>query len=194
MQAAEKNFTILSKKYHQCIKLLYGQQFNSKKFAKAKMKIIGIDPGLTKTGIGIIEVKNNLLSFVAAQTIYSSPKDPMAHRLRHFHNSLSDILKLYQPDESAIEETFINQNPLSSLKLGHVRGALILGLGLHGLKVSEYSATAVKKSIVGIGRAEKEQIQMMVKVLLPKAVFKTEDEADALAVAICHNSYSRFSF
>lgn len=157
------------------------------------MKIIGIDPGLTKTGVGIIEVRNNSLSFVASETIYSSPKDPMAHRLQHFHDSLSDILKLHQPHESAIEETFVNQNPLSSLKLGHVRGALILTLGLHGLKVSEYSATAVKKAVVGAGRAEKTQIQMMVKVLLPKAIFKTEDEADALAVAICHNSYGSFA-
>lgn len=155
------------------------------------MKIIGIDPGLTKTGVGIIEVKNNSLSFIASETIYSSAADPIAFRLKHFHDSLSRILQIYQPDESAIEETFVNQNPLSSLKLGHVRGALILGLGLYGLKVSEYSATAVKKAIVGVGRAEKKQIQMMVKILLPKANFKTEDEADALAVAICHNSYNR---
>lgn len=157
------------------------------------MKIIGIDPGLTKTGVGIIEVKNNSLSFIAATTIYSSPKDPMATRLQHFHDTLSDFIKLHQPHESAIEETFINENPLSSLKLGHVRGALILSLGLHGLKVSEYSATAVKKAVVGVGRAQKDQIQMMIKVLLPKAVFKTEDEADALAVAICHNSHSSFA-
>jgi len=155
------------------------------------MRIIGIDPGLTKTGVGIIEVKNNSLSFIACDTIYSSPKDPMATRLQHFHDSLSKLINLYQPHHAAIEETFVNQNPLSSLKLGHVRGSLILSLGLHGLSVSEYSATSVKKTVVGVGRAEKEQVQAMIKILLPKATFKTEDEADALAIAICHNSHHR---
>jgi crossover junction endodeoxyribonuclease RuvC len=155
------------------------------------MKILGIDPGLTKTGVGIIEVRNNSLFFVAAETIYSSASDPIATRLQHFHKSLVEIIKIYQPDEAAIEETFVNKNPISSLKLGQARGALILSLGLCGLRVAEYSATAVKKAVVGVGRAEKMQIQMMVKVLLPKAVFKTEDEADALAVAICHNNNFR---
>ena len=111
--------------------------------------------------------------------------------MQHFHKSLTEIIKIYRPDEAAIEETFVNKNPVSSLKLGHARGALMLSLGLCGLKVSEYSATAVKKAVVGVGRAEKEQIQMMIKILLPKAIFKTEDEADALAVAICHNNNSR---
>ena len=155
------------------------------------MKIIGIDPGLTKTGVGIIEVKNNLLTFIASETIYSSPSDPMATRLEHFHQEIVKLVKLYQPDEAAIEETFVNINPTSSLKLGQARGALILSLALCGLKVSEYSATAVKKAIVGVGRAEKTQVQMMIKVLLPKAGFKTEDEADALAVAVCHNNNKR---
>lgn len=152
------------------------------------MKIIGIDPGLTKTGVGIIEVKGNSLGFIAAKTIYSSPSDPLFVRLNHFHQQLTETIKIYQPDEAAIEETFVNQNPTSSLKLGQARGALILSLSLCGLKVSEYSATAIKKAVVGVGRAEKNQIQMMVKILLSKADFKTEDEADALAVAICHNN------
>jgi crossover junction endodeoxyribonuclease RuvC len=155
------------------------------------MKIIGIDPGLTKTGVGIIEVKNNSLSFISSHTIYSSPADPMAFRLQHFHKELIEIISLYKPEVAAIEEVFVNKNPLSSLKLGHVRGALMLTLGICNLKVFEYSATAVKKAVVGIGRAEKSQIQTMVKILLPKAEFKTEDAADALAVAICHNSYNR---
>jgi crossover junction endodeoxyribonuclease RuvC len=153
------------------------------------MRIIGIDPGLTKTGVGIIDVVNNSISFVASETIYSKPSEPFAKRLHHFHDSLSKIVKIYNPDQAAIEETFVNSNPLSSLKLGHARGALILTLSLCGLKVSEYSTTAVKKAVVGVGRAEKHQIQMMVKILLPKSNFKTEDEADALAVAICHNNH-----
>ena len=156
------------------------------------VKIIGVDPGLTKTGVGIIEVKNNQLYFVASKTIYSKPADSLAYRLGHFHEVLTEMIKLYKPDDAAIEETFINSNPASSLKLGHARGALILTMGLCGLKVAEYSATAVKKSVVGVGRAEKQQIQTMIKILLPKADFKTEDEADALAVAICHNNNSSF--
>ncbi len=154
------------------------------------MRIIGVDPGLTKTGVGIIDVKNNLVSFVASRTIYSKPSDGFAIRLNHFHHSLLEIIQEFCPQDSAIEETFINSNPTSSLKLGHARGALILTLSLCNLSVSEYSTTAVKKAVVGVGRAEKEQVQMMVKMLLPKADFKTEDEADALAVALCHNSFS----
>lgn len=153
-------------------------------------KIIGIDPGLTKTGIGIIEVKNNTFSFIHSETIYSKPSEQLVTRLNHFHQELTRIIKIYQPDEAAIEEIFVNKNPVSSLKLGYARGALILSLGLCGLKVAEYSSTAVKKAVVGVGKAEKNQVQMMIKVLLPKSNFKTEDEADALAVAICHNNNS----
>jgi len=155
------------------------------------MRIIGIDPGLTKTGVGIIDIQNNSLSFVYATTLYSSPDLEMAERLKHFHHELTSILKLYEPHEASIEETFVNKNPISSLKLGHARGALILTLGMCNIPVSEYSATAVKKTIVGVGRAEKHQIQAMIKILLPKAQFKTEDEADALAIAICHNNHKR---
>lgn len=155
------------------------------------MKILGVDPGLTKTGLGIIEVKNNSLSFIASTTIHTSSSELLSERLQKFHDAVTDFIKLHQPHEAAIEETFVNQNPISSLKLGHARGALILSLGLCGLKVSEYSATAVKKAVVGVGRAEKQQIQMMIKILLPKAGFQSEDEADALAVAICHNNNRR---
>ncbi len=155
------------------------------------MRILGIDPGLTKTGLGIIEVKNNSLSFIASHTIYSSPKDPMAHRLRHFHENLVEFISAHKPSVVGVEETFINTNPLSSLKLGHVRGALILTAAICDLKVFEYSTTAIKKAVVGVGRAEKDQVQRMIKILLPKAQFKTEDEADALAAAICHNSHHR---
>lgn len=152
------------------------------------MKIIGIDPGLTKTGVGIIEVKGNNLYYVFSDTIYTSPNDDLSSRLSKFHNELSNIINCYKPNEAAIEETFVNKNPLSSLMLGHARGALILTLGIFNLKVKEYSTTSIKKTVVGIGRAEKEQIQSMIKILLPKSSFKTSDEADALAVAICHNN------
>lgn len=152
------------------------------------IKILGVDPGLTKTGVGVISSHNNCLNFVSSYTIYSKPTQDLADRLNHFHQELSKIIEANKPDIAAIEETFINVNPVSSLKLGHVRGALMLTLGLFNLKVHEFSTTAIKKSIVGVGRADKKQMQMMVKVLLPKADFKTEDEADALATAICCNN------
>jgi crossover junction endodeoxyribonuclease RuvC len=155
------------------------------------MRILGVDPGLTKTGLGIIEVKNNSLSFVASTTIHTSSSESLSERLQQLHDAVTDFIKLHQPHEAAIEETFINSNPTSSLKLGHARGALILSLGLCGLKVSEYATTAVKKAVVGVGRAEKQQVQAMIKILLPKAGFRNEDEADALAVAICHNNLKR---
>ena len=151
-------------------------------------KILGVDPGLTKTGLGIIEVKNNTLSFVACTTIHTDVADPLVVRLQKLHDGLTDFIKLYNPDESAIEETFVNINPVSSLKLGYARGSLILTLGLCGLKVSEYSSTATKKAVVGVGRADKHQVKTMIRILLPKSNCKTEDEADALAVAICHNN------
>jgi len=150
------------------------------------MRIIGIDPGLTKTGVGIIDVKNNTASYISSTAIYSSTSQDLSARLKHFHDNLVEIVKHYQPDVSAIEEIFLNSNPMSSLKLGHGRGALILSLAICNLDVYEYSTTQIKKTITGVGRADKNQIKMMVKIILPNAQFKTEDEADALAVALTH--------
>jgi crossover junction endodeoxyribonuclease RuvC len=150
------------------------------------MRIIGIDPGLTKTGVGIIDVNNNIASYISSTTIYSSTSQQLSVRLKHFHDNLNEIVKYYQPDVSAIEEIFLNSNPMSSLKLGHARGALILSLAICNLDVFEYSTTQIKKTVTGVGRADKKQIQMMVKVILPNAQFKTEDEADSLAVALTH--------
>lgn len=158
------------------------------------MRVIGIDPGLTKTGIGIVDhSKSGVLSFVACDTIYSSAQDLISLRLHHFHDSILKLIELYKPNIAAIEETFLNKNPNSSLKLGHVRGAIILSLSLSDLPVFEYSSTAIKKSVTGQGKAPKEQVQAMVKILLPKNTFKTEDEADALATAICHINNSSFN-
>ncbi len=156
-------------------------------------RIIGIDPGLTKTGVGIIEVKNNNLSFIVSDTFHTKASEPLVERLHYLHKSLIEFIKIHKPDEAAIEETFINNNPLSSLKLGHARGSLILSLGLCGLNVTEYSTTAVKKAVVGVGRADKHQVGTMIKILLPKSNCKSEDEADALAVAICHNNNKSFN-
>jgi crossover junction endodeoxyribonuclease RuvC len=150
--------------------------------------ILGIDPGLTKTGWGIISSKNNNISFVACGTIRTNIKEPMAKRLATLHSNITQVIQTYQPNQVAIEETFVNVNPVSSLKLGQARGALILSVALLDLEISEYASTAVKKAVVGVGRADKKQVGVMIGYLLPSAEVKSEDEADALAVAICHNN------
>jgi len=148
--------------------------------------ILGVDPGLVNTGWGIITKENNSLKFVACGTVVTNPKDGMPQRLKAISEGLAKVTSSYTIDESAVEEVFVNKNSLSSLKLGHARGAIILTLSLADIPVSEYSATNVKKAVVGAGRAEKNQMAIMVKILLPRAVTKTEHEADALAVAITH--------
>ena len=150
------------------------------------MRILGIDPGLNKTGWGIIEYHYNALSYVASGVITSAANLPMAERLCVIDSELSKIIALHKPETSAIEETFINKSGSSSLKLGMARGVAFLAPARAGINVGEYSANHIKKSVVGAGHADKKQIQMMVKVLLPRADFKSADAADALAIAICH--------
>ena len=148
--------------------------------------ILGIDPGLQHTGWGVISSRGNQLSFVACGVIHSDPKNPMTGRLRQLHEGIKQVASLYQPQEAAVEETFVNKNNASSLKLGQARGAILLSLSLAGLAVTEYSTNLVKKSVVGTGHADKQQVAMMVKTLLPNSDAKGADAADALAVAICH--------
>lgn len=148
--------------------------------------ILGIDPGLTHTGWGIISASGNQLSFLACGTISPNAKLPTPERLKILHDELAKVIALHQPQEAAVEETFVNKNAASSLKLGQARGALLLSLSLAHLPVYEYSTNLVKKSVVGSGHADKAQIGMMVKTLLPKSDAKSEDAADALAVAIAH--------
>ena len=150
------------------------------------MRIIGIDPGLNNTGWGIIEKDQNKLSYIACGVIKPHTKASMAERLYQIDAELEKVIALYKPDTSAIEETFINKSGSSSLKLGMARGAAFLAPARAGLEVAEYGANKIKKSVVGAGHADKNQIQMMVKILLPKADFKSADAADALAIAICH--------
>ena len=150
------------------------------------MRIIGIDPGLNHTGWGIIEQNNNALTYVASGVLSFDPKKPMAQRLNHIDRELEKIIALYKPETAAIEETFVNKSGASSLKLGMARGVAFLAPARAGIDVGEYSANHIKKSVVGAGHADKKQIQMMVKVLLPKADFTKADAADALAIAICH--------
>lgn len=150
------------------------------------MRVLGIDPGLERTGWGLIEADGFRLTFLAAGVIRSKPTETMAVRLCRIDSELTDILQKWAPDMAAIEETFVNKNAGSSLKLGQARGVAILAPARMGLEVAEYAANSVKKSVVGAGHATKDQIGMMIKVLLPQAGELAADAADALAVAICH--------
>ncbi len=150
------------------------------------IRILAIDPGLNKTGWAIVDYKDNCTYFVACGTIKTDSKNTLPQRLSDIHHQLEGIIVRFGPHEAAIEETFVNKNPQSSLKLGHARGAIILTLSLAQLSINEYSATNIKKSVVGAGRADKAQIEAMVKMLLPNAKIHGADEADALAVALCH--------
>lgn len=152
--------------------------------------ILGIDPGLQCTGWGVISAKLNSLSFLACGVIQTDAAAPMPQRLQTLHAGLCDVIALHKPDETAVEETFVNKNAASSLKLGQARGAILLSLQLSGLEVYEYSATLVKKSVVGTGHAEKQQVAAMVRTLLPGAKPAKADAADALAVAICHAQHA----
>ncbi|MET0545026.1 MAG: crossover junction endodeoxyribonuclease RuvC [Caulobacterales bacterium] len=150
------------------------------------IRIIGIDPGLRRTGWGVVEAIGNSLRFVAAGTVRSDEKAALANRLCQLHDGLVEVMRIYTPDEAAVESTFVNRDATATLKLGQARGIAMLVPALGGLNVAEYAPNAVKKAVIGVGKGEKNQIVMMVKVLMPKAVFDTEDAADALAIAICH--------
>jgi crossover junction endodeoxyribonuclease RuvC len=150
------------------------------------MRLLGLDPGLQHTGWGVIEAEGSRLSFVAAGTVNSTPTISLAERLVEIHDGLREVIDQYHPAEAAVEETFVNKNPTSTLKLGLARGVALLVPALAGLAVHEYPANLVKKSVVGVGHAAKEQVQMMVRRLLPDAMLGSADAADALAVAICH--------
>lgn len=150
------------------------------------IRILGIDPGLRKTGWGIVVSEGSKLSFVACGCIESDGAAPLAERLRQLHDGLQRVIAAQKPHEAAVEETFINRDPQSALKLGQARGIALVVPALAGLDVAEYAANLVKKTVVGVGHADKKQVQAMIRVLLPKAETSSADAADALAVAICH--------
>ena len=153
---------------------------------KSPIRILGIDPGLRNMGWGIIESQGSNLSFIACGVVKSDAALSLADRLRQLHEGLSAIIHAHMPVEAAVEETFVNRDPQSALKLGQARGIALMTPSLAGLPVAEYSANLVKKTVVGSGHAEKAQIAMMIRVLLPKSDAKTPDATDALAIAICH--------
>lgn len=148
--------------------------------------ILGIDPGLQRTGWGVVRQSGNSLSFVACGVIKSNSDESLSTRLHALHEGLNKVIALHRPAQAAIEETFVSVNGASTLKLGQARGALLLTLAQAGLPVDEYAATLVKKSIVGTGHAQKPQVAQMVRMLLPGCGEHGADAMDALAVALCH--------
>lgn len=150
------------------------------------MHILGIDPGLQKTGWGVIRSEGHKLSFVACGLIQTEATHSLGDRLAHIYRELEKVIQQWNPDSAAVEETFMNNNAASALKLGQARGVVLAVPALLGLEVAEYGANKVKKSVVGTGHAAKNQTIMMVKMLLPACGIISTDEADALAVAICH--------
>jgi crossover junction endodeoxyribonuclease RuvC len=149
------------------------------------MRLIGLDPGLRHTGWGVIDVEGNRLIPIAAGAVHSRGEEATSQRLASLFAQLEAVLDEWEPHEAAVEETFVNKNPTSTLKLGLARGIVLLAPARRGIAVAEYSANAVKKAVVGVGHAEKAQIEMMVRRLLP-GIDASKDAADALAVAICH--------
>lgn len=155
------------------------------------MRIVGIDPGLQKTGWGVIEAVDNRLSFVASGLIKTTASWALPQRLKQIDEGLAEVLSRFRPDEAAIEDTFMNNNPASALKLGVARGVAMIAPVRYGIECAEYPANLVKKSVVGAGHADKNQMEMMIKILLPSSDCQSEDEADALAIAICHAHHAQ---
>ncbi|MFI4988597.1 MAG: crossover junction endodeoxyribonuclease RuvC [Alphaproteobacteria bacterium] len=150
------------------------------------MRVLGLDPGLRRTGWGIIEAADGRLRHVANGSLCSDDKLEVAMRLVQLYDGVLAVIERHAPQEAAVEESFVNKNPSSTLKLGLARGVVLLAPARAGLAVSEYPTNLVKKSVVGAGHAGKEQVQVMVQHLLPTAEIEGSDAADALAVAICH--------
>jgi len=149
-------------------------------------RILGLDPGLGTTGWGVILSDGNRLSHIANGQIKTSAALPLAQRLLMLDRELADVITAHSPDGAAVEEVFVNANPQSTLKLGQARGVVLLGAARAGVDVGEYAARLVKKAVVGVGNASKDQVHAMVTRLLPGARIAGADAADALAVAITH--------
>jgi crossover junction endodeoxyribonuclease RuvC len=150
------------------------------------IRIIGIDPGLRRTGWGVVEIAGNRLGFLGCGSVKTNDKDSLAARLLTIHDGLMRILDEFRPDEAAVEQTFVNNNAAATLKLGQARGIAMVVPARAGVPVAEYAPNLVKKSIVGAGHGDKAQVRMMIGVLLPKADPESDDAADALAIAVTH--------
>jgi crossover junction endodeoxyribonuclease RuvC len=150
------------------------------------IRILGIDPGLRRTGWGMIEIAGNRLSYLGCGSVTTSDRDDLATRLLAIHDGLMRIIDEFRPDEAAVEATFVNKNPAATLKLGQARGIAMVVPARAGVPVAEYAPNLVKKSIVGAGHGDKTQVRMMIGVLLPKAAPQSDDASDALAIAVTH--------
>ncbi|MCH7805753.1 MAG: crossover junction endodeoxyribonuclease RuvC [Proteobacteria bacterium] len=151
-----------------------------------RLSVLGLDPGLNKTGWGLVTLEGTHLKHLANGAITTKANEDLPARLVVIFEALKEIISTWRPDTCAVEETFVNKNPAATLKLNHARTIALLVPALAGLPVASYAPNHVKKSVVGVGHAGKEQVQMMVRVLLPGVEIAGADAADALAVAICH--------
>ena len=150
------------------------------------MRLLGLDPGLQRTGWGVIEVRGNALRFLAAGVVTTEAGTELAVRLDALYRGLKEVVARHGPAVAAVEETVVNRNAGSSLKLGQARGVVLLAAAHAGLAVTEYASKTVKRTVVGTGAADKRQVAMMVRMLLPASSALAGDAADALAVALCH--------
>jgi crossover junction endodeoxyribonuclease RuvC len=157
------------------------------------MIILGIDPALGTTGWGVIDVQGNTSTFVAGGVIKTNAKNTHPQRLKTIYDDMQEIIQTYKPEQVAVEEVYVNSNARTSLLLGQARGITLLVPSLHDVPVFEYTPTEIKKAIAGSGKAAKEQVQLMVKTLLPTAGFITHDTSDALAVSLCHYHIHRYN-
>jgi crossover junction endodeoxyribonuclease RuvC len=157
------------------------------------MLVLGVDPGSTTTGFGLVEKKGRYMTCIHAGTISSSSHKPFYERIYKIFQSMVEIMDQYRPQEMAIEDVFFAKNVKSSLKLGHARGAALIAAVHCGIKVFEYSPLEIKKSVVGYGRASKDQVRAMVQVILKLKTQFGSDTSDALATAICHLNWFRYT-
>lgn len=158
------------------------------------MRIIGIDPGIAILGFGVLDYNNNNFKVIDYGAIFTTPKNSMPERLEILFNSLGEIIDKYNPEAIAFEELFFNQNAKTAIIVGQARGAVVLCAQIKKLNIFEYTPLQVKQAVVGYGRAEKKQVQQMVKMILNlKEIPKPDDVADALAIGICHGNSSHMS-
>jgi crossover junction endodeoxyribonuclease RuvC len=155
------------------------------------IRILGIDPGLRRTGWGVVEIAGNRLAFIGCGSVLTNDRDTLAARLVAIHDGLVRVLDQFRPDEAAVEATFVNKDATATLKLGQARGIAMVVPAKAGVLVAEYAPNLVKKSIVGVGHGDKAQVRMMIGVLLPKADPASHDAADALAIAVTHAHHRR---
>ncbi len=153
---------------------------------RSPLRILGIDPGLRRTGWGVVESEGNRLAFIGCGSVEPSDALPLASRLLAIHDGLATVLREFGPAEAAVEQTFVNKDGVATLKLGQARGVAMLVPAMFGISVAEYAPNQVKKTVVGAGHADKNQVMVMLKILLPKAEPTSPDAADALAIAITH--------